>query len=190
MPSQPDKMQAIRLMSDAMESIMWGEGFAKGIRLFDEALKYDPNNGEIYHNRGMAYAHMQNWRQALDDFTRAIKLSPHPSSYEQRGNVYAQIGDRQAARRDWEQALRMEPNRGTPLVNLAWLCVEERRFREAIDYYTRAINAEPTFAAAYVNRAKLYYELGDQARAFEDMQRARELVESGEDTSNRDTMDF
>ncbi len=188
MSSQLDEMQAIRLMSEAMDSIMVDGDYAKGLRLFDEALKYDSYSGDIYHNRGMAYSHMQNWRQALEDFTRAIKLSPHPSSYEQRGKVYYRMGDSQAARHDWEQASRMDPNRSTSLMNLGWLCVEEQRFHDAIDYYTRAIDAEPTYAVAYAHRAKIYYDLGDKARAFEDFQHARDLIESGADTSDQDTM--
>jgi tetratricopeptide (TPR) repeat protein len=187
MPNRQDKMEAMMLMGQAMDAIMLMGNLAEGIRLFDQAIRYDPTNGELYHNRGMAYAHMRNWRQALDDFTLAIKFSPAPSSYEQRAAVYVQLGDRQAARRDWEQAYRMNPNRATTLMNLGWLCVEERRFRDAIDFYTRAINAEPTLAAAYANRSKIYYEMGDRAHAFEDLQRARQLVESGADTSNRDT---
>jgi Flp pilus assembly protein TadD len=113
-------------------------------------------------------------------------VSPRPTSYEQRGLAYYQSGQREAAREDWCQALRLDPRRTFALINLGWLAIEERRFNHAVDYCTWAIKAEPTNAKAYENRARAYFELGDMVRGYADLQRSRELVMTGEDTSDRD----
>ena len=188
MINDSQKMRAAMLMGQAMDAAAMFGNYPEAIRLFTQAIQLDPNNGEIYHNRGMAYSFMQRWREALSDFSRAVALSPHPSSYEQRGTVNYKLGDRSAARRDWEQALRMDTRRTIPLVNLGWLSVEERRFREAIDYLSRAILAEPTNAKAYENRARAYFEMDDQPRGLADLRTARDLVASGRDTSDVDLM--
>jgi tetratricopeptide (TPR) repeat protein len=178
--------EASLLVWQAKDAFMWYGDYEETISLLTKAIQLDPDSGEIYHNRGMAYCNLQRWSEALADFNRAIALAPHPSSYEQRGIVYYQMGDRESARKDLEQALRMDPRRAVPLVNLGWLCIEEGRYREAVDYCTRAIAIEPTLSSAYTNRARAYLELGDSLRGLADLQRADELAKSGRDTSNVD----
>lgn len=182
----PDKSMAVVLLGQAMDTAkIWGN-YAESVQLLTEALQYDPNNGEIYHNRGMAYSSLERWREAISDFNRAIALSPHPSSYEQRGLSYYQIGDRDSAFNDWQQALQMDPRRTFAAMNIAWLAFEEGQFPQAIEMYTHAIWIEPTCAKAYENRARAYLEIGDRARGLADLQTARELVASGRDTSDID----
>ena len=184
--STPDKRMATVLLGQAMDAAKMMDNYTEAIRLFSEALQHDPNNGEIYHNRGMAYSSLERWREAASDFSRAIALSPHPSSYEQRGMAYYQIGDRGSAFKDWQQALLMDPRRTFAIINLAWLATEEGQFPQAIELCSHAIFYEPTFAKAYENRARAYLEMGDQTRGLADLQTARELVASGRDTSDVD----
>ncbi len=180
------RREAFILMGEAMDAAMMLRDYDRAVNLFTRAIQLDPRNAEIYHNRGMAYAYLRRWREAIDDFTRALQYEPHPSSYEQRGNVYGSMGDKRAARQDWEHALRMDARRVLPLLNLGWLAFEERNLNEALDYLNRALQVEPTMAQAYLHRAKVYYEMGDQARTFSDLQHAKELIESGADTSEQD----
>ena len=184
--STPDKRMAAVLLGQAMDTARMSGNYAEAVRLFTQALQYDPNSGEIYHNRGMAYSHLEHWREAASDFSRAIALSPHPSSYEQRGMAYYQIGDRASAFIDWQQALLMDPRRTFAVINLAWLAIEERQFSQAIELCSHAILVEPTLAKAYENRARAYLEMGDQTRGLADLQTSRELVASGRDTSDID----
>jgi len=184
--STPDERMAAILFGQAIDTARMSGNYAEAVRLFTEALQHDPNNSEIYHNRGMAYSYLERWREAISDFNRAISLSPHPSSYEQRGLAYYQIGDRDSAFKDWQQALRMDPRRTFAVINLAWLAIEEGQFQQAIELCSHAILVEPTLAKAYENRARAYLEMGDQTRGLADLQTARELVASGRDTSDID----
>lgn len=182
----PDKNMAALLLGQAMDTVRMSGNYAEAVRLFTQALQHDPNNGEIYHNRGMAYSSLERWREAISDFSRAISLLPHPSSIEQRGMAYYQIGDRDSAFNDWQQALRMDPRRTFAIINLAWLAIEEGQFNQAIELCSHAILVEPTCAKAYENRARAYLEMGDRTRGMADLQTARELVASGRDTSDID----
>ena len=184
--STPDKNIAAALFGQALDTARMDGNYDEAVRLFTEALQHDPNNGEIYHNRGMAYRNLERWGEALSDFSRAISLSPHPSSYEQRGLAYYQIGDRGQAFKDWQQALRMDARRTFAMINLAWLSIEERQLSQAIELCSRAILIEPTLAKAYQNRARAYLGMGDQTRSLADLQTARELVANGRDTSDID----
>lgn len=185
MPTSDKNMAAV-LFGQAMDTARMSGNFAEAVRLFTQALQHDPNNGEIYHNRGMAYSNLEHWREAISDFSRAISLSPHPSSYEQRGLAYYQSGDRDSAFNDWQKALQMDSRRTFSIINLAWLAIEEGQFQQAIELCSHAILVEPTCAKAYENRARAYLEMGDRTRGLADIQTSRELVASGRDTSDID----
>jgi tetratricopeptide (TPR) repeat protein len=157
--------------------------------LLTQALQLAPGDGMILHNRGMAFASLQRWHESLADFNRAIALDPQPTTYEQRGLVHYHIGNRQAARQDWEQTLHLNPRRTLALGNLGWLSLEDRNFRQAIEYFNRIINIEPTFAKAYENRAKAHFEMGSLTEARADLTKARALIDSGQDTSNKEQYD-
>jgi tetratricopeptide (TPR) repeat protein len=187
MPTERE-FQAMMLVSQAMDAAMFGD-FEETISLLSQALQFAPNDAVIYHNRGMANARLEHWRDALADFSRAAQLDPQPTTYEQRGIVQYQMGNHAAARQDWEDALRLNPRRPLALANLGWACIEARDFRQAIDYLSRAISIEPTFGKAYENRARAYFEMGSVTQARADLAKARELVVSGQDTSDQDLRD-
>lgn len=187
MPTERE-FQAMLLVSQAMDAAMFGD-LEETISLLTQALRFAPNDAVIYHNRGMAYARLERWRDAFADFTRAAQLDPQPTTYEQRGIVQYQMGNHGAACQDWEQALQLNPHRPLALANLGWACIETRNFRKAVDYLSRAISIEPTFAKAYENRARASFEMGNIAQARADLARVRELVESGQDTSDQDLRD-
>ena len=52
---------------------------------------------------------------------------------------------------------------------------QEERFEEAHDAYAEALRRDPTLAAAWSNRATLWYEQGEIERAVEDLRTALEL---------------
>ncbi len=55
---------------------------------FNQAIRLDPDNAELYRNRGVAYKKLGQFYYALRDFSRAIKLDPDDAdSYNHRGNT-------------------------------------------------------------------------------------------------------
>lgn len=188
MDNQERAIRLMQLSALAMNAAQSGD-YHSTIELLTRALQLAPDDGMILHNRGMAYASLQRWRESLADFNRAIALDPQPTTYEQRGLVHYQMSNRQAARQDWEQTIRLNPRRTLALGNLGWLCIEDRDFRKAVDYLTRLISIEPTYAKAYENRAKAYLEMGNLTQARADLAKAKALIESGQDTSNQEQYD-
>lgn len=188
MDNQERAARLMQLNLLAMNAAESGD-YRSTIDLLSRALQLAPNDGMILHNRGMAYASLQRWHESLADFNRAIALDPQPTTYEQRGLVHYQMGNCQAARQDWEQTIRLNPRRTLALGNLGWLRIEERDFRKAIQYLTRVIDIESTYAKAYENRAKAYLEMGNPTQARADLTKAKALIDSGEDSSNQEQYD-
>jgi tetratricopeptide (TPR) repeat protein len=173
-------------MMRALGAVQLYGGYDKAEHLLRQALLLDPENAEIYHNRGMLYSRSECWQAALADFGNAITLSPHPMSYEQRATVHYRLGNRQAAKQDLEQALRLDRQRFQALANLGWFAFEEQRYLDAVGYLSAAIEVEPTMSAAYAHRARAYWELGQMDKAMADLRAAEELIDSGADTSNNE----
>jgi tetratricopeptide (TPR) repeat protein len=189
MTTSQNKQQAIILVGEAIDNVTIYGNFDEAVKLLSQAVLLDPENGEIYHNRGKVYLEMERWNESISDFSRAISLSPHPLSYEMRALAYFESGNRSAARSDWERALQLDPNRANALLNLGYYHLKAGDTSKALEYLNHAISVEPTMAKAYENRARLYLERGDRTQASKDLQRAQDLVSQGLDTSDRDSFE-
>ena len=63
--------------------------FQATANLLTDAINLNPNFTEAYYNRGLAYANLQNYEQALADFSKAVELNPSlAEAYYYRGNIY------------------------------------------------------------------------------------------------------
>src|SRR5210317_1443090 len=59
---------------------------------YNQAIRLDPDNAELYRNRGVGYKKLGQFNHALIDFSRAIQLDPDdPGNYSNRGNTYSQL---------------------------------------------------------------------------------------------------
>ena len=62
-------------------------------------------------NRGVAYANLGDYRQAIEDFNRAIGINPgHAKVYNNRGNAYFALGNYKQAIEDYGRAIEIDPD--------------------------------------------------------------------------------
>lgn len=90
-----------------------------------EALSRDPKRVYAHTLRGMAYRELRNFPKALEDFNRAVELSPGLDNYFQRATVYQALGDHTKAVGDLDQVISLFPT--SPMGYLA-----RARSREAM----------------------------------------------------------
>ena len=78
--------------------------YRDAIKLYDEAVQFNPNDSWIYHNRGTAYKTLGKYQQAIQDFSRAIYLNPDaPTPYLYRSRCYEASGYKREAQIDLEK---------------------------------------------------------------------------------------
>ncbi len=95
------------------------------ITLLNHTLKVTDNNWLIYNARGVAYGAIGNYRQAIDDFGRAIEINPaYAEAYNNRGNAYNGLGNYKQSIDDCSRAIEIRPgyaeaysNRGVVYLN-------------------------------------------------------------------------
>jgi protein O-mannosyl-transferase len=80
------------------------------ITLLDHALIVTDYNWHVYNGRGVAYADLGNYRQAIDDFSRTIEIKPgFADAYKNRGAAYVALGNHRQAIEDLNRAIEIKP---------------------------------------------------------------------------------
>ncbi|MGD0586320.1 MAG: tetratricopeptide repeat protein [Oryzomonas sp.] len=83
------------------------------LRLFDHCLQVTDNNRIAYLHRGEAYRLMGDYKQAIADCDRAIKIDPAWAlPYNNRGEAYLRLGNFKQAIEDCDRAIGINPNLG------------------------------------------------------------------------------
>jgi tetratricopeptide (TPR) repeat protein len=73
--------------------------------------KYAPDLAAVYQGRGYAYAKSQQYQEAIQDFTEALKIkSNDPRIYEQRAAVEMKMYDYDKALADYSEIIKLKPN--------------------------------------------------------------------------------
>ena len=113
-------------------------------------------------------------KEAIDDFTREIKINPdYADAYYNRGIAYFKLGKTQEAISDFTSAIRINPNLWAALYNRGVAYRTLGKYQEAIDDYDTAIQINPNQADAYNNRGVVKYMLGIDGCS--DLRRAESL---------------
>ena len=135
-------------------------------------------SAETFFSKALALHNQKNYREAFNNYTRAISLNPNYSyAYNNRGNVRQEgFQDYRGAIEDYNQSIRLDPsnadaynNRGNARYNL-------QDYRGAIEDYNQAIRLRPNYAEAYNNRGNSR-QIGfqDYRRAIDDFNQAIRL---------------
>jgi tetratricopeptide (TPR) repeat protein len=122
---RPDYAQAHR---GRVEALLKLERYREAVRALDQ---YEPKarpSAWLYRTRGLARAKLGNEKEAVDDYTRALLLTPDAATYVLRGWAYLLgFGSPRQALADFEEAIRLDPHnaeaysgRGNSRVQIGW----------------------------------------------------------------------
>jgi tetratricopeptide (TPR) repeat protein len=88
------------------------------ITLHSHTLKVTNYNWPIYICRGIAYADLGNYRQAIDDYSWAIELKPdYAEVYNYRGKAYYGLRNYRQAIEDYGRAIEIKPDYTEAYIN-------------------------------------------------------------------------
>jgi tetratricopeptide (TPR) repeat protein len=141
--------------------------------LLDAAILDNPNMPYAYAERGFARMQKGMLKEALADYSEAIRLDPEEEEYFlNRGLIREKLNDLNGAYRDYTQAITLKHNFDKAWLNRGNLLARRGKLVEAIEDYTVAITYNAEYSAAFYNRAIARGRLHQDKEACEDLQAA------------------
>ncbi len=130
---------------------------------YTRALSLDPNNLDLYYNRGISRAAVGDRQGAIAAYTQVIRRDPGSGdAYFNRGLVHAQSQQQQAAIADFTQAIHIYEVRAA----MATLAGE-----------TTTLVPNSNLPYLYYNRSRVRAAIGQTLPSLMDLQRAALLAE-------------
>jgi tetratricopeptide (TPR) repeat protein len=173
--SAPARAQAA--FQDGMRLMSPGK-YQQAVERFTNATTIWPPLTSAYLERGLAHLNLHEMDLAAADLEQAIKLDPNlPEAHTALGNLYRERGDLNRAVNEFTLAINLASTvdaydqRGHLYESLG-------EHQKALEDYNRAISELPEFPHLYRARAVTRQNLGDEAGAKEDRQKADLLEHS------------
>jgi len=145
------------------------------IDFFTIGIAEYPGNAGLYIIRGLIYAKLGNYQQAIKDYDRAIELDPKSLFYRSKATPYTDPGIYKQKLEDYDRAIKVYPeslafylrgNANTALNN----------YKQAILDYSDAIKSYSKNIEAYVDRGQIHSRLGNKVQAQRDWMAAVNLA--------------
>src|SRR5262249_2199313 len=114
-------------------------------------------------------------KQAVAELDEALRLNPrHYWACVQRGICYQELGELTSAAGDFGKCVGLWPDFAWGYFNLAYILDQGGKKAEAAAHYTAALERDPAFMLARVNRGLARLELKQYREALDDFDWARD----------------
>ena len=152
--------------------------FDEAINDYTIVIKQDRNNTFGYFNRGIVFYITNKNKEAIIDFNMAIELDDKNEYYYYRGLALNSSGDQKKACSDWQIALAKGYQEAEGMIkkycnetyaeiigtadsyyNLAEIKLQEFKYSEALNYYSKVLEMDSTYTKAYKKKAITYGKL-------------------------------
>ena len=135
--------------------------FAEAIQSFSSAISIDPTVADAYKRRGQTRAAKEMLRDAALDLTRAAELAPGDGdTLFQRGVVYSKMRLFQRALADFTLAAELGEDSAALHNSIGMVHGQLGDLKESIQAYDRALELEPGFVEALLNKGRIAKEGG------------------------------
>ena len=124
---------------EAADQLLKDGKVIEAIEAFSKALKIDPDNADIFSDRGVAHLHNMDKHKCFADLNKAIELQPD-YSYRYAAMAFAKnnFGDLTGAIVDYEKAVQLDPDDAIAQNNLGLLLEQQGYKKSAEERYARA----------------------------------------------------
>jgi tetratricopeptide (TPR) repeat protein len=153
----------------------------------DVIEKYPDNIYKSYANRGIAFTSIEQWDNAINDFTRVIAMDPkYGWGYVDRGMAYQHTGQWDKSIDDFSMAIEINTMDFDAYAGRALSYGVLGKFDKAITDFSTTLQINPEYSKGYSNRGLTYANLGYLDKAIADYSKAIELDPEYKDAwSNR-----
>jgi len=137
--------------------------YEEAIKYCDAALEINPLYAEAYNTKGYCLYRWGKTQEALTCFNKAINLKPnYVNAYFKIAELYSHLSwfYYEKANKHYDSLLKSDSKNPVLYFNKAIALTALDRNLEAILFYDRAIELEPSYTDAYINKISLLFSLG------------------------------
>ncbi|MBA2681925.1 MAG: tetratricopeptide repeat protein [Ktedonobacteraceae bacterium] len=169
LPQEQDLKVAIAETCCRLARKSWTEKkYTECLNFANKALTFQPDYDWAYIARGNAFADLQEYARAIDDYTEALRLSPeYAVAYNNRGIAFAGLQEYARAIDDYTEALRLSPEDAVAYNNRGLAFYYNSQWQQAIDDLSVALTLNPDYTA-YLERGYSYLHLKRKELALAD----------------------
>ena len=133
-------------------------------------------SAEFYYKRGNEKYDLEDFKGALSDYTKAIKINPqYVDAYIERGNVKLDLSIYKGAISDYTKAIKINPKDGDAYYGRGYAREMLKDLEGALSDYTKATKLIPKDADLYMDLHHLKISLGDFKGAVSARNKSLEL---------------
>ena len=148
---------------------------AEAIKDLTKASEISPDH-ECFHQRGIVYHKMHDYRRGLADFRKALDMMPNNHvTWNFVGLCENSLGKTREAIIAYERATKLDPNFKEAWANLAQAYRDSGDRTNAELYFERAFTVDRNYTHGFHLRGLLYYGCGEIRLALNDFKRGWEL---------------
>ena len=137
---------------------------------YSAALSLNPNNTAMLENRASLYAELGEDEKAMSDYNALLILEPQrQEALYARGLLYLQKRNYVEAENDFDKLLTLNDNSVQARMGFALMEKLRGNYTESERIYNYLLTEMPRYWKLYEDRAELYFLMGKNARAMNDI---------------------
>lgn len=183
LPQRPQRVRTLWLHADALASL---DRVSEAVHDYDLAQKIDPLDNQVQQarryqssirvNKGNQLGRSKKTDEALAELQNAILLDPtNPNAYSYHAWALGMKKDFAKANAEIEKAVLLDPQLLTTYQMADIVCNQQKRWDQAVRYWTQYLQLHPEKAEAYLARARDHYFHNEKDAAITDAKKACDL---------------
>jgi tetratricopeptide (TPR) repeat protein len=143
--------------------------FQKALEEYSLAVAIDPNRASAWSGKAEALGQMGRYVECIENATKAIEIDPQEwLAYTDRATCSLSIENYDAAAADYKIYLDHHLDDSSAWYNYGISQRHTDDLQGAVESYTRALEIDPSYYPAYINRANIYRDLTKYQEALDD----------------------
>ncbi len=154
--------------------------FKQAMKAFRSVLDEKRNNGDYRYYMGFALERSGNLTQALEEYKAIERFVPdygdkNPEMFYRRGRIMTLLGNYRQAKQDLVKVLQKDPTHFGALVALGDTFFDERKYKQAVDLYGRALKLNDEVSYVHYQSGLAYRFLKKRNEALRALEKAVSL---------------